>query len=456
MTEQDNASKAKPFFDRAAQIVETGNWDYAIEMYLQGISRDPSDIERGHEKLREASLARKANGGKKPGFLEAMKRKPGKDPLENLVNAEWLMSRDPANTTYWRQIISAAKDAQLPDVLKWAINILYEVNRTASKPSKDVYLFMTEAATEAQLFSDAVRCCQAALQLDPNNPQLGDQLRDLSARDTMQKGKYDEGAKFTESVKDMGKQIELLKQDQLSQDRRFVEGQIAKARAAYEAEPTVPGKITALVDELVKVDDEAYENEAIDVLTKAHKDTGAYRYKMRIGDIKIRQMTRRYRRLVAAGDKEAAQKQAQEQLAFELEEYGERASNYPTDLGLKFELGRRQFLAGQYDEAIASLQQARRDPKRRNQAMNYLGLAFFKKGWYNEAAETYEEALKAEMSESRSKDLRYNLASIYLAKGDKAKALELFSDVAQIDYNYKDVRQQIERIRKDIEAGEGS
>ena len=43
--------KGQAFFDRADQVAETGNWDFAIEMYLQGIEREPDNIERGHEFL---------------------------------------------------------------------------------------------------------------------------------------------------------------------------------------------------------------------------------------------------------------------------------------------------------------------------------------------------------------------------------------------------------------------
>ena len=100
--------------------------------------------------------------------------------------------------------------------------------------------------------------------------------------------------------------------------------------------------------QLLKIEDESYENEAIAVLDKANSQTGSYQFKMRIGDIRIRQMTRRYRKLEKSGDKKAAVQQARMQLAFELEEYIERAANYPTDLAVKYELGRRQYLAGEF------------------------------------------------------------------------------------------------------------
>ena len=114
------------------------------------------------------------------------------------------------------------------------------------------------------------------------------------------------------------------------------------------------------------------------------------------------------------------------------------------------ELGRRQLMVGQIDQAIGSLQQAQRDPKRRISALTYLGEAFGKKGWHREAVETYQRALEHEPPESRAKDIHYSLAQSLVAMGEKAKALDHLSTVAQMDYNFRDVREQIETLRKEI------
>jgi len=172
---------------------------------------------------------------------------------------------------------------------------------------------------------------------------------------------------------------------------------------------------------------------------------------MRIGDIRIRQMTRRFHKLKSANDKTGAAKQAKQQLEFELEEFTERATNYPTDLAVKYELGRRQFLSGDLDSAIASFQQAQRDPKRHIAAMNYLGQAFAGKEWFREAAETYEKVLQTEMSEERGKELRYSFADVLEKMGELQRARDQLSIVAQADFNYKDVRQRMENIQKKLQ-----
>jgi tetratricopeptide (TPR) repeat protein len=201
------------------------------------------------------------------------------------------------------------------------------------------------------------------------------------------------------------------------------------------------------------MNDNSYEATAIDVLTRAHKETGSYNWKVRIDDIKIRQMTQRFRDLRDRGDKKGAMAAAREQLQFELEVFSERAVNYPTDMNLKYELGRRQFAASavdpdKLDDAIASLQQARREPRRRIQAMILLGQAFARKQWYQEAADTYQALLEEDLSEDQVKEARYFLGDAMENMDRLDEAEEQFSRVAQIDYNYKDVRERLDTLRK--------
>ena len=69
------------------------------------------------------------------------------------------------------------------------------------------------------------------------------------------------------------------------------------------------------------------------------------------------------------------------------------------------------------------------------------------------AAETFERALETEMTEERAKELRYFLGDVLMRMEEMPRALEQFSAVAQVDYNYRDVRERIEEIRKKTEEG---
>ena len=451
-----NSGKGKAFFDRGDQVAETGNWDFAIQLYVDGIRREPGNVQRGHQPLREVALKRRASGGKAAGLIEQLKRRGGKTPEEALANAQYLLAKDPGNVSHMVAVLKAAQNLPepAPELIKWICDILLEAMRQAKKPNLQICKMTARAYSDVEAFAEAVQVCDIALSAYPDDVELGDMARNLSARETIKHGQYDSEGSFVGSVRDMDQQIELAQKDQMAQSREFLERQIQQARAEYEANPTVPGKIDALVDALLKVEEEGYENEAIDVLKKAHADSEAYRFKMRMDDIRIRQMRRRVNALKSSGDRQAARQAMRQLLAFELEAYAERAANYPTDLSIKFELGRRQLLAGKIDDAIASLQQAQRDPKRRLTAMTLLGNAFAKKGWHREAVETYRRALDLEPTEERAKELHYSLATSLEAMGEKQEALDHLSRVAQIDYNYRDVRDRIEALRKEL--GEGA
>ncbi|MHC4542393.1 MAG: hypothetical protein ACYS74_21840 [Planctomycetota bacterium] len=90
MSEEDShaAAKAKAFFDKAAKVAETDNFDYAIDMYLQGLRYAPDALHEGHLPLCELALQRQGKNGKKPGVVEKMTRLRGKTPLEQLPDRQ--------------------------------------------------------------------------------------------------------------------------------------------------------------------------------------------------------------------------------------------------------------------------------------------------------------------------------------------------------------------------------
>ena len=48
----EGAGKGTVFFERARTVASTGDFDYAIEMYIQGLYREPLNLDE-HKNLRE-------------------------------------------------------------------------------------------------------------------------------------------------------------------------------------------------------------------------------------------------------------------------------------------------------------------------------------------------------------------------------------------------------------------
>ena len=69
--------------------------------------------------------------------------------------------------------------------------------------------------------------------------------------------------------------------------------------------------------------------------------------------------------------------------------------------------------------------------------------------------ETFTQALElVESQESAlAKELRYNLGRAYEADGNIEEALISFRKVAQIDFNYLDVRKRIDELRNQQKNG---
>jgi len=108
---EEDRKKAQTFFSHGTSMAGSGQYDYAISMFLDGLRLDPDSVD-AHQKLRETSLKRKASGGKSLGMLEAMKlKKASKDDKENLLNAEKLLAHDPGNTDH---MLSIAQNAAVP------------------------------------------------------------------------------------------------------------------------------------------------------------------------------------------------------------------------------------------------------------------------------------------------------------------------------------------------------
>jgi tetratricopeptide (TPR) repeat protein len=94
-------------------------------------------------------------------------------------------------------------------------------------------------------------------------------------------------------------------------------------------------------------------------------------------------------------------------------------------------------------------QEAKNDPRIRTAAMDKAGLCFLLKGWYEDAIDIFNQALKSCSVEDSNlaKDIRYNLARTYEAANQSAAALEIYRKLAQADFGYKDISERIDKLR---------
>lgn len=448
--------KAQVFFERGRTVANAGQFDYAIEMYLQGLGLDPDAVD-AHQSLREISLKRKASGGKDMGMLTKMKYRYGKDDTENMLVAERFLAYDPGNTGRMLELTQYALKAGCFDTVMWAGPITFRANIEGGKPDINKFLALKDCYARLKKWQHATEAAQKALELRPMDMDLQQTVKNLGAQQTMTEGGYDSGGSFRKSVKDPDKQRELMAMDTDVRTLDALGQQISIARKELAAEPNEAGKITKLVDALVKTEDSQYENEAIEILDAAYKRTGAFRFRMRLGQIKMAQLKRMERSLldeVRRNPKDAEaiksyKEYHQDKLEEELKEYQLFSENYPTDITLRYEMARRLFELKRYPEAIPLLQQSVQDPKLRVEATIELGRAFLEAEYLDEAVDTLKGLTETYQitGDTKAKEIWYWYGRALEARGDAADAIKCLSRVTMWDFNYRDVQQRIKALR---------
>ncbi len=468
-----NPKKGRRFFEHAETVADSKQYDYAIDLYIDGLRHSPDAMDK-HEELLEVAKRRKVSGGK-PGRA----KKFGSEAIDVMLHAEkvWAMDFTNPKLAYevMKQAVTADQDEanaerHLGEVAFWIGEMAADFNAASKKPSKILYLNIRDRFSDIGRFDKAVDCHRRAISLTPDDANLIAELKDLEAQKYTMARK--EAGTAMSNVKD-AEQQEMIQRELSGHGGGDANQQlIAARRTEYEEDPEDIDKLSKLADALLRTGEDTDENEAIELLHAAHQSTTQYRFKTRAGDIKMKQLVRavrNYKQFVdAVPDSEEYQEKykaaVKERLDFELTEYQGRVKNYPTDLRLKYEFGRRLFQAELYDEAIGMLQQASAEPKSRSSAHLLLGRSFMAKEWIDEAVSTLQSGFdQHEVKDDKvGKELRYDLMlahkQIGLNKKDDSQletAQQHASALLQADINYKDIRTQIEDIRNARKSLEG-
>ena len=453
---ESERKRAEKLFAHARTVADTGNNDYAIELYLQGLSHNPEDAE-AHKELRRISLVRKAAGGKPMGALKAMGlKKPSKDAKANLLNAEKLLAYEPGNVAHMVAVAKAAQKGGFRQTALWIGPLLLRANLDGKQDTNTFLLLkdLYRAVGEFKLAMDALGYAAAS---KPEDADLQHELRELAAQMTISQGNYGGGGDFRNSVRDADKQRQLMEEDADIRSVDAMQGQIARARKEWEDSGRDNAKLVRLVEALTKSEDLKNENEAIDLLEAAYKESKSYRYRFMSEEIKLRQHARMERAMAQQLEenpddedlKKTVAELAHDRLVTELKHFQGAIKAYPTDMRMKFEAGRRLFELGRYDEAIPMLQQAQADAKYRDDAVVMLGRAFLEAEFVDEAIDTLRNKIETYQvqGDAKSKEMYYWYGRALQENGDSEAAQKAYSQIAQWDFGYRDVQQRIRELR---------
>lgn len=466
--------RARQWFGKAKELREKRDYDYAIQSYITGLGFWTEAVEEGHMPLWSLAIQRQQAGGKKPGTMERLKQSiPSKNPKEAMLSAEVLLAKDPTNPGHLDEVLKHAIRANLPDTIRWIAAKVFESLFKEKKPNlgrfKSFRLMMIDAAERADAWGDpqfaawcyeqAVNSLDYVISRNPGDMSLKDEQRDLSGKLTIARGKYEEADSFRDSIRDADKQKLLHDAERAKQGDETLSALIEAERKEYEANPAVPGKINAYVEALLKPERRKEEDLAIQVLTKAYQNLENYSFKQKADDVRMRQLrrqTRRWKERAVQSKKDDDEQQYRlalmEERQTEIDIFRERVRSYPTDLRMKYHLGRALFAAGEFDEAIPILQEASAEPRYRTRAQVMIGRAFFEKESYSQAAAVLNETLESyeNVGDELSKDMLYWIGRAYEGDAQSENAVATYGKLLRMDYNYAegDARRRHDELKQ--------
>src|SRR5208283_4911832 len=232
--------EARMLFTKANEAAQRENVDYAITLFNQVLEKEPGFFEC-RKALRAAQFQKCGGRG---GFFKKMwsgagsspqvakaKMAMSKNPAEAMAIAEQILNGDPNSSAAHRIIVDAANALELPQTAVMSFDVLV---MNSPKDKNLAIEYAHAVGTAGGDTSQAEKILADLLRHTPNDGELNQALKDLSARKTLDQGGYNalEGGQ--------GSYRDILKDKQqatsLEQEQRVVktEDVAEKLMAEYE------------------------------------------------------------------------------------------------------------------------------------------------------------------------------------------------------------------------------
>jgi tetratricopeptide (TPR) repeat protein len=452
--------EARMLFTKANEAAQRENLDYAITLFNQVLEKEPGFFEC-RKALRAAQFQKCGGRG---GFFKKMwsgagsspqvakaKMALSKNPAEAMAIAEQILNGDPNSSAAHRIIVEAATTLELPHTAV----LSYETLSNNSPKDKDLAIAFARALAEAGDVSEGEQNRGEKILMDllretPNDGELNQALKDLSARKTLDQGGYaalegGEGS-YRDILKDKQQAVSLEQEKRVVKTEDVAERLIGEYEARLQTEPNNL-KLVRQLAELYAQKKQFERSLALYDRVKNSEMGNDPSLERSMADTIVRRFDYQLEQLdPAAPDytEQSAKLQA-EKLNFQVTECQKRVEKYPTDLAIRFEMGQLYFQTGKITEAIQEFQKAQGNPHKRLVAMGYLAQCYAKRKMFDLAARTLQNAIKEKIVfDDEKKDLVYNLGCVLESMGKKEEAIEQLKLIYEMDIGYKDVAAKVD------------
>jgi tetratricopeptide (TPR) repeat protein len=451
---------AETLFQYGSDAVLKANLDYAIDMFGQASRLVPAEL-KYRKALRDVQRKKFNNDPSKLGMLAAARNKPlrllaaqarSKGKFDQaLETCEKAFLSHPWDIAIAREAAESAEVAGYLDTAEWYLESVQDQAKDA-----DFHRHIAHVHELNEHWQKAIFAWEMVRKLVPNDEDASRMINALSAKSTMQKGKYTEAidrsvqtreAEAKESAKEAQlAKLEELKQKQLTPEQKWSQ--------SIKIDPTNVTPYLLLADSFKKKGqlDEAEKviNQGLKAVPNDPALLAAYS-EVRLAklNIAIDRLTAKHRERPHDPEWKHKLDQALKLKSdYEIKELRRRVAFQPTEMPLRLELGLALAKAGNHDEAISEFQQAGADPELKVQALYNAGLSFEANQAYKLAERSYLEALRSIDFDDKSNfnAIHYRLGRVAEAVENYQAAEEHYNEVAANDYSYLDVAKRLRNL----------
>ncbi len=437
-------------YKRADEAFQKHNYDYARDLFHQILAFKP-DHEKAHEALKVTVIRKfQEQGATSKIKLIAMKGqfeiqlKATKDLTKRMELCQKFLNDDPTNS----KVRAVLADALLN--LGHSNGAGAEARMTLQDEPGNIpaLKILVQAYRNTGKVKEAQQALDRVAMLVKDDRDLERLQRDLAAMQTLKKGfeeAQDEG--YRKILKNSDQAEELEKRTKLIQSDADFQKLVGELQEEMKDAPT----------------DARYPKKLGDLYFEKKKDYVAARdwYKKasqlapqdsvlrdRIDDCDLKLWEVKLAAALKANDPKAKEIELSHLKAY-IASFERRVGDRPTDMGLRFELGKAYYKGSMNDKAIAEFQQSVKDPKKKSQSHLFLGKAFQKKKMYDMADKQFLSAEDGVVSQEIKLDIMYHRAKLAAEAGKMPQAIEMGNKIIEIDINYRDIAEQVEKWSKE-------
>lgn len=447
----EDRAKLQKLFEHGNKQMAIASFDYANDMFEQCVQGDPSNVIYAKSFLE--NLKRKFGDKKKKGFFSRVaggvtfkSKKPEqtiKSGVESLKSNPW----DPSTlVAVGRACLELGYNDAAIVYLRFAVEA--EPNDIEANRNLGVVL------RQLNQFDDALLCWARVRKQRPDDQEAIQAMKDIHVEKTIHKGKYETGdskqvrqsaaelmnasAGVPEGEDVMGRPLTYLEQVErrIKKNPGDIMNYIELANHFYQGGDY--GKAEEYFFKVVELSNK--EPDQVERLLDTQKQklqSALFKLKEEFETTKSPEVRDRFHKLKEEFD------------AKQTELILHRIKMNPGHTGYRFEYGTLLMQHAKFKEAITEFQQAKIDSIRKGECLLALGQCFQQIKQYKLALSHYREAVETinDVGEPKKKSL-YLGAKLALGLKEYDMAEDFASQLAAIDFSYKDVGELLDKASK--------